>query len=104
MAVTEVPPPGSIAAEAEKEQQQPLPGTGEQLSLDAGGEAPTTSSITMRGGSLALEGQFNKGDRISLWVEVVVGEVHLVDRYDKFGNVIGTERRHVARSQKVQRA
>lgn len=84
--------------------QQPLPGTAPTLSLSAGGDAPTSSSIKLRGGSLALEGQFNKGEVVAVWVEIRVSEVQFVDKIDVHGNVSGTERRHLGRMTSVQRA
>jgi hypothetical protein len=83
--------------------QLPIEGEHRQLSLDAGGDAPETSTIKMRGGSLALEGEFDKGSRVALWVECVIGEVTFADKHDQYGNVTGTERRHVARMIRVQR-
>jgi hypothetical protein len=83
--------------------QLPIPGQYQQLSLDAGGDAPQSSSIKLRGGSLALEGQFAKGDVVHLWIEARVGEVTFVDKVDAHGAVTGTERRHVARMTSVQR-
>lgn len=84
--------------------QKPLPGTAPALSLSAGGEAPTSSSIKLRGGSLTLEGQFAKGETVSVWVEIRVSEVQFVDKLDVHGNVSGTERRHVGRMTSVQRS
>lgn len=89
--------------EPQIEPQLPIPGQHLQLSLDAGGELPQSSSIKLRGGSLALEGQFAKGDVAHLWIEVRVGEVTFVDKVDAHGTVTGTERRHVARMTRVQR-
>jgi hypothetical protein len=90
-------------AAAEEPGQLPIPGTRETLSLSAGGEKPQSSSIKLRGGSLSLEGQFDKGETVAIWVEVRIAEVQFVDKTDAHGNINGTERRHVGRMQRVQR-
>lgn len=93
------------AAEADEPTgQQPIPGTAVQLSLDAGGESPESASMKLRGGSVPIEGEFPKGSLVGLWIEVRIGEVTFADTIDKFGNVTGTERRHVGRITRVQRA
>ena len=89
---------------AQAPEQPPLSGDLQQLSLMAGGEAPDSATIHLRGGALPLEGEFEKGQRVRLVVETVIGEVHFVDKHDKFGNVIGTERKHVAKRAWVRRA
>lgn len=89
--------------EAPENGQMPIPGTGSQLTLEAGGELPESSTVKLRGGSLPLEGQFNKGDTVRVWVEVQISEVHFVDKIDQHGNVNGTERRHLGRMRRVQR-
>lgn len=106
MATTTDDPPLTAVPDPDDEPEGQLPLAGEQLelSLDAGGALPQSASIRLRGGSLALEGQFAKGDVGHVWVEFRVAEVHLVDRIDAHGDVTGTERRHVARMTRVQRA
>lgn len=94
----------SIAQQAaNKLQQEPIPGFAEAMSLDAGGEAVTKSSIKLVGGALPLEGQFSKGDVVRLQLEIRVGEVSFVDTVDVNQNVTGTERKHVARVTSVRR-
>lgn len=81
-----------------------IDGTG-QLSFTVGGKRPSGSSIRIVGGKVALEGQFAKGERIGLYVEVEVGEVSFVDERDaKTGQVVGCDRRHKARIAHVRRA
>jgi len=87
----------------EREPEPPLEGDW-QLSLIAGGEAPTSASIHLRGGSMPLEGAFEKGQHVRLIVECVVAEVHFIDKADKWGNVVSTERKHVAKRAWVRRA
>lgn len=89
---------------ANEPDQQPLFGTADLISGDAGGEDPQSATIKLRGGSLPLEGSFQKGEVVRMWVEFRVGEVHLVDSLDKFGNVVGTERRHIGVMRRVTRA
>lgn len=83
--------------------QEPLPGTGQQLSLLAGGDEPESAEVKMRGGSLVVEGQFDKGEVVNLMIKVRIAEVHFVDQIDNFGNVTGTVRRHIAKMQAVTR-
>jgi hypothetical protein len=89
---------------AADEHMPPVPGSATQLSLLAGGEEPTSASMKLRGGSIPLEGEFEKGDHIRLVVECRVAEVHFVDNIDRSGYVLGAERRHIARIDSVQRA
>jgi hypothetical protein len=97
----------NLAAVPDPEPENPqLPIAGAQLELDleAGGRLPESSSIKLRGGSLALEGQFRKGETVAVWVECRIAEVHFVDRVDAHGEATGAERRHVAKMIRVQRA
>ena len=82
---------------AEPTGQLPIPGTRPQLSGEAGGEAPESSTVKLRGGAVPIEGQFDKGEFLDVWVRVRVAEVHFVDTTDKYGNVTSTERKHVGR-------
>lgn len=75
-------------------QQEPLPGTGSQLTLIAGGEEPNSSEVKFRGGAVPIEGQFDKGDIIEIVLKIRVGEVAFADSHDKYGNVTNTVRRH----------
>lgn len=94
----------SIEDLAEQEPAEPPMQGDYQLSLLVGGREPESSSIHLRGGALPLEGQFEKGDRVRIVVECVVAEVHFIDRLDDHGNVIGSERKHVARRAWVRRS
>lgn len=95
----------SIEDEAENPQQQPeqlpIPGTRPELSLSAGGAAPQDATMKFRGGSLAVEGEFEKGAVIRVWAEISVDEVHFVDSKDEFGNIKGTTRRHIGRVRRI---
>jgi hypothetical protein len=83
--------------------QIPLEGFNETISTVPGGDRPQTASISLRGGKLTVEGEFKKGDVIELYVRAKVAEVHFVDTQDKFGEVVGTERKHVAKPIAVRR-
>lgn len=95
----------SIEDEAEHPTQQPeqmpLPGTRPELSLTAGGVAPQDATMKFRGGSVSVEGEFEKGAVIRVWAEIVVQEVHFVDKADEYGNVTGTTRRHIGRVRRI---
>lgn len=97
----------SIESQAENLEQSmgqmPIPGTGHQLTLDAGGEMPQTASMKLLGGSLPLEGEFDKGEIVRVWVEGRISEVTFVDRIGADGYVEGTERRHKLRMTRVRR-
>lgn len=70
---------------------------GQQLSLYAGGNEPTTCKTRLTGGALTLPEEFEKGERIILRIEAIVREVDFVDLVDgKTGEVNATERRHKA--------
>ena len=69
-----------------------------QLSLAVGGKRPTTSSLTLVGGKIDVEGQFEKGEIVVLQVECVVGEIAFKDLTDsKTNQIVGCARRHKAR-------
>lgn len=95
----------SIEEEAENPTQQPeqlpIPGTRPELSLSAGGIAPESSAMKFRGGSVNVEGEFEKGQTIRVWAEITVTEVHFVDSTDEYGNVKGTTRRHIGRVRRI---
>lgn len=75
-----------------------------QLSLGVGGRSPDKASVKLRGGSIVVEGQFEKGDEVTLVINARIAEVHFVDRIDEHGVVTSTERRHFARMTGVRRA
>jgi hypothetical protein len=101
-------PESSIADQAEALEKQlgqlPIPGTIAELSLNAGGESPETASMKLMGGSLPVEGEFDKGDLVRVWVEGRVTSVEFVDHLGKDGYVESTERRHKMRMVRVRRA
>lgn len=96
-----------IAAEGEEKQVPPmqlaLPGTKENITLTAGGARPTSSEVRLMGGRLPVEGQFEKGEIVTLIVEAKVGEVAFIDTTDDWGNVQKTVRAHKARMLSVKR-
>lgn len=97
----------SIEEQAEELEAQvgqlPIPGTGATLTLDAGGNDPETASMRLLGGTLPVDGEFVKGERVKIWVEGVVSEVAFVDHIGKDGYADGTERRHKVRMTRVRR-
>jgi hypothetical protein len=93
-------------AEQEEEllpMQVPLEGFSDSISVTVGGERPQTSAIALRGGRLPVEGEFKKGDVVELYVRCRVAEIHFVDVIDKYGEVTGTERKHIAKPIAVRR-
>jgi len=83
--------------------QMPIPGTVTELSLNAGGEAPETATLKLMGGTLPVEGEFDKGDMVRVYVEAKVTEVSFVDHLGKDGYVESTERSHKVRMTRVRR-
>lgn len=78
--------------------------TGGQLSFDVGGRPPTSSSLSLTGGKLEIEGQFEKGETVVIRVEAVVNSVGFKDEHDpKTGQVVGCARQQKARIVGVQR-
>lgn len=68
---------------------------GTQLTLDAGGEVPTTSEFKLAGRSLELDREYAKGETLVLRVGIKFGEVDFIDHEDKeTGQVVKTIRRH----------
>jgi hypothetical protein len=100
-------PEASIADQADELEERlgqlPIPGTISELSLNAGGESPETASLKLLGGTLPVEGEFDKGDLVRVWVEGRVTEVAFVDHLGKDGYVEATERRHKVRMVRVRR-
>lgn len=83
--------------------QVPLEGFGPTVTVQVGGDRPQTATIALRGGKLPVSGEFKKGDVIEFYVRARVSEVHFVDTVDKFGEVTGTERKHIAKPVAVTR-
>jgi len=76
-----------------------------QLSFSVGGRSPTVSKLTVQGGAIEIEGQFEKGQRLAIMVEVEVREVAFRDQVDpKTGTTIGCSRKHKAVVVGVERA
>lgn len=71
---------------------------GGQLSFDVGGKKATGSTLRVVGGKVELDGQFKKGEAITVRLELTVNRVAFVDKHDpKTGQVVGCERQHHAR-------
>jgi hypothetical protein len=90
--------PTGIASSTQLERPGAGDQSGEQLSLIAGGNAPTTTSMRLTGGKIDVPGEFDRGQRIVLRVECVVRGQSFVDQEDaETGQINATERRHSAR-------
>jgi hypothetical protein len=89
---------------AEPDGPPPIEGKRQQLSLVAGGEDPDASESKLRGGSVPVEGEFEKGDVLTLLVKVSCDEVHFIDKKDNDGYVVATTRRHIFKPLSIQRA
>ena len=75
-----------------------------QLTLAIGGKTPTDSKVVIRGGAIALEGQFKKGESVALILELRCAEVHVIDKIDtSTREVTGTTRKHVLKVEGVRR-
>jgi hypothetical protein len=80
------------------------PGSSSQLSFDIGGKAPTSATLTLTGGKIEIEGQFEKGEIVDLHIQARVNDVGFKDQEDsKTGQVVGCERRQKARIIGVER-
>ena len=80
-----------------------IPGEG-QLTLTVGGAKPDSCTVKLVGGKMDVaDGDFDKGAPINLLIKGVVTEVSFVDRYDQYGQIAGTERRHKVRPFEVER-
>jgi glutamate 5-kinase len=105
-----------VEAVADPEAEAELPGEGEgeekepelfvegsgQISMLPGGEEALASEMTLQGGSINVEGQFDKGEFLDLSVRVRVAEVAFVDKYGG-DEVIDTVRRHKAKIVRLER-
>ena len=81
--------------EVDRREEVVLEGDG-QLTLSIGGKKPNLSKVVLRGGQIPFNGEAKKGDHVTLRVECVVGEIHLIDRRDsKTGDITDTTRKHV---------
>lgn len=70
-----------------------IPGTGTGLTLTAGGRRPDVSEAKMAAIPLAIQGEFKKGDRIRVMVDVACTGVHIKDDV-KNGDIQRTRRVH----------
>lgn len=84
--------------------QIPLPGIGTGLNDVAGGTMPTSSEARILGGSLPIDGQFAGEERVTLVVEAIVSEVHVVYTTDDWGATKAVKRRHRMRMLSVRKA
>lgn len=68
------------------------------LTTDFGGKAPTDSKLQITGKAITVEGQFQKGQRITAMVELVIGGGGVRDKTDSAtGQVVACTRTHEAR-------
>ena len=103
-AALEEVPAESIEAQAEEEQEKPippmqlpLPGTRETISDRFGGAKPTRSEMRLMGGKQPITGSFDKGDEVMLLIRAKVFRAGGVDRLDVWGQTEETVREHQAR-------
>ena len=72
-------------------------GTDQQLSFNVGGKAPLSSSLRVTGRAIEVEGQFAKGETVTLMVECVVDEITFRDVKDRAtGQVVDCQRKQKA--------
>lgn len=76
------------------DEQLMIPGTAVGLSTKAGGPDPTTSEFSLKGGAIAVSGQFAVGDVLTLQVEVCITEVSFRGKRDADGKVVTVARVH----------
>jgi hypothetical protein len=75
-----------------------------QLSLAVGGAKPKLSEFSMRSARVQVDGQYSKGDTVTLTVVARVDEIDFLDMHDEFGNVRTTKRIHKAKPISIERA
>lgn len=80
-----------------------IPGTRDTIPGRMGGMRPTSSEMRVMGGRVPIEGVFEKGEVLTLIVEVKVNDCGEVDTSDEWGNVQKTVRYHKARLLSVKR-
>lgn len=98
-----------MSAVAEQEIQETVVGDDalviegtEQLSFEVGGKQPLASKLKVAAGAIEVEGQFRKGETVTLMVECVVNEVTFKDVADKAtGQVVDCVRVQKARVEHV---
>jgi hypothetical protein len=75
-----------------------------QLGFDVGGKRPTTSSFSLRGKKIEVDGSVKKGQVVVLRCEVRIGGVHFDDQVDSATQeVVGCTRKQVGRIVGVSR-
>lgn len=84
--------------------QLPLLGTKDTIGQSWGGARATSSEMRLMGGKQPIEGQFDKGEIVTLVVEAKIFNVGGVDFTDEWGTVSKTVRRHHARIISCRRA
>lgn len=89
--------------DGKKPAMDPIEGATGQLSLAVGGRKPDSSEFKLKGKSVPVEGQYQKGDLVRLEVIVRVGELSFVDKVDNAGEVTHTTRRHHGLVQSARR-
>jgi hypothetical protein len=77
---------------------------GGQLSMDVGGKRATVSRVKLTGGSIDVDGQVKKGERLVLRLECRAGKVEFEDKIDSnTGDVVGCARTATLRVEGVSR-
>lgn len=75
-----------------------IEGSQGQLSLAVGGRKPDQATFKMKGAEVKVsEGQYHKGETVTLQVIARIDEVKFIDIHDEYGTVTATKRVHTAK-------
>ena len=75
-----------------------IEGTSGQLSLTVGGRKPDSATFKMKGAEVKVrDGQYTKGEMVTLKVMARIDEIKFVDSHDEYGTVTASKRVHIAK-------
>lgn len=80
--------------EEEESGQMAIAGTRPTLTASAGGRRPDASRTRVRAITLPVIGQFEKGEKLRITMDVVVKKVEFDDEEDAHGKIVRTWRTH----------